>query len=454
MFTATNPSNGEILKNYPLHDATQVSAALQAARDTWEKWKTTPFTDRANLLNNVAQVMEDDIAVLAEWMTLEMGKPVGEAIGEVKKSIGCARHYAEKAEAYLAPISIESDARHSYVQHLPLGTILGILPWNAPFWLAFRFCAPALMAGNTCLMKHDPHVPGCAEAIAACFLKAGAPEGLMQNLRITNSQIADLLRNDTVRGVSLTGSSAAGSKVAALAGAEIKPVVLELGGSDPSLVFADADLDRAAEVLTLSRIINAGQSCIAAKRIIVEASVYDAFIEKMRTRLAALVVGDPADAATNVGPIARDDLRQTLHRQVTQTLEQGARCLLGGELPEGNGYFYPVTLLVDVLPGMVAACEETFGPIAVIMKADSEAHALQIANDTPYGLAASIWTADTAKAERLAANIEAGQVAVNGIVKTDARLPSGGIKRSGLGKELGPHGIHEFVNAQQVWVGA
>jgi succinate-semialdehyde dehydrogenase/glutarate-semialdehyde dehydrogenase len=453
MFIATNPTTGEELKRYPLHDAGQVVEALQASRDTWREWKSSSFTERAELMNRVAQVMEDDLDALAKWMTLEMGKPVGEAVGEVKKSILCARHYAEKAEAYLAPITIESDANHSYVQHLPLGTILGILPWNAPFWLAFRFCAPALMAGNVCLLKHDPHVPGCAEAIAGCFIKAGAPTGLMQNLRISNSQIADLLQDDTVRGVSLTGSTAAGSQVAALAGQEIKPVVLELGGSDPSLVFADANLDRAADVLTLSRIINAGQSCIAAKRLIVEAPVYEAFIERLQSRLAALTVGDPADENTRVGPIARDELRQAMHRQVTQTVEQGARCLLGGEMPEGRGYFYPVTLLVDVKPGMVAACEETFGPIAVVMKADSESHALELANDTPYGLAASVWTADTAKAERMAAQIEAGQVAINGIVKTDPRLPSGGIKRSGLGRELGPHGIHEFVNAQQVWVG-
>lgn len=453
MFTATNPATGEEIKRYPLHDATRVAEFLRESRDTWTEWKTTPFSERADLLNRVARVMEDDIGSLAEWMTLEMGKPVREAHGEVKKSIWCARHYAEKAEAYLAPIPIESDASHSYVQHLPLGTILGILPWNAPFWLAFRFCAPALMAGNTCLMKHDPHVPGCAEAIADCFIKAGAPEGLMRNVRISNSQVEDLLKDDTVRGVSLTGSSGAGGEVAALAGAQIKPVVLELGGSDPSLVFADADLDRAAEVLTLSRIINAGQSCIAAKRLIVEAPVYEAFVGKMRARLDEWVVGDPADEATNVGPIAREELRQALHRQVNRTVEQGARCLLGGELPEGKGYYYPVTLLVDVEPCMVAACEETFGPVAVVMKADSEAHALQLANHTPYGLAASIWTADTAKAERLAAKIEAGQVAINGIVKTDPRLPSGGIKRSGLGRELGPHGIHEFINAQQVWVG-
>ena len=276
----------------------------------------------------------------------------------------------------------------------------------------------------------------------------------MQNLRLNNEQVAAVIANDAVQAVSLTGSSAAGSAVAALAAAQIKPAVLELGGSDPCLVLADADLDKAAEVLTVSRIINAGQSCIAAKRIIVEAPVYDSFVEKYRQRLSQLVVGDPAEESTQVGPIARSDLRDNLHRQVSMTIEQGATCLLGGDMPEGDGYFYPVTLLTDVTPGMQAYCEETFGPVAVVIKADSVEHAMALANDTPYGLAASIWSADTAKAVAMSSDIEAGQVAINGIVKTDPRLPSGGIKRSGYGRELGPHGILGFVNVQQVWVGA
>ncbi len=453
MYQATNPATGETLQPYPLMEGAELTSALEASREAYESWRKTSFAERASLLNKVADVMEADVEALAGVMTLEMGKPVKEGFGEVRKSLWCARHYAENAEAYLAPQQIDSDATRSYVQHLPLGPILGILPWNAPFWLAFRFCAPTLMAGNTCLMKHDSHVPASAEAIVNCFARAGAPAGLMQNLRIDKDQVAELLSGDVVRGVSLTGSSAAGSQVAALAGKEMKPGVFELGGSDPSLVLADADLDKAAEVLTLSRIINAGQSCIAAKRIIVEAPVYDAFVEKYKTRLAALKMGDPADEDTQVGPIAREDLRQSLHLQVRETIEQGARCLLGGTLPEGKGFFYPVTLLVDVTPEMTAACEETFGPVAVVMKAASEAEALEIANDTPYGLAASVWTADAEKAERMARDLEAGQVAINGIVKTDPRLPSGGIKRSGLGRELGPHGIREFVNAQQVWVG-
>lgn len=453
MFIATNPTTGQEIHRYePLSEA-QLNKAMGQSEAAFKAWRKTGFSERAALLNRVADLMDRDEERLARLMTVEMGKPIREARGEVKKSVWCARHYAEFGESYLIPQTLASDATHSYVQYLPLGPVLGILPWNAPFWLAFRFCAPALMAGNACLMKHDGHVPACGEAIAELFEQAGAPDGLMQNVRLTHEQIQATLENDAVRAVSLTGSSAAGGAVASLAARQIKPAVLELGGSDPSLVLADADLDRAAEVLTLSRIINAGQSCIAAKRIIVEAPVYDAFIERLEPRLAALRLGDPAEEETDVGPIARPDLRQTLHRQVTETVEQGAKCLLGGELPDVTGFFYPVTLLVDVTPGMCAAREETFGPVAVVMKADSAEHALEIANDTDYGLAASIWSRDTARAEEMGRNIEAGQVAINGIVKTDPRLPSGGIKRSGFGRELGPAGIMEFVNVQQIWVG-
>ncbi|KUJ74412.1 succinate-semialdehyde dehydrogenase [Thiomicrospira sp. XS5] len=453
MFTATNPTTGEVIHQYPTHTSEEVSTAIDDAQSAFQAWRKTTFAERAELMNKVADLMAEDEERLARLMTVEMGKPIREAYGEVQKAAWCARHYAEQAEGYLAPQELASDASLSYVQHLPLGPLLGILPWNAPFWLAFRFCAPALMAGNTCLMKHDSHVPACAEAIGELFVKAGAPKGLMQNLRLHNDQVAQVITHPAVQAVSLTGSSFAGSQVASLAAQHIKPAVLELGGSDPSLVLADADIEKAAEVLALSRIINAGQSCIAAKRIIVEAPVYEAFIDAFHQHLAKLKMGDPAEESTQVGPIAREDLREGLHRQVTTTVEQGGRCLLGGEMPVGKGFFYPVTLLVDVTPEMQASCEETFGPIAVVMKAESEAEAMRIANDTQYGLAASIWTADAAKAQRMASDIEAGQVAINGIVKTDPRLPSGGIKRSGYGRELGPHGILEFVNVQQVWVG-
>ncbi|MDA3868994.1 MAG: NAD-dependent succinate-semialdehyde dehydrogenase [Gammaproteobacteria bacterium] len=453
MYIATNPTTGSELHRYETLDDNSLKQRIEASAQAYAHWRKTDFAERADLLRKVAELMRNDKEHLAQLMTQEMGKPINEARGEVEKSAACAEHYAEHGAEYLASRTLPSDATHSYVQHLPLGPVLGILPWNAPFWLAFRFCAPAIMAGNTCLMKHDSHVPACGEAIAELFIKAGAPAGLMQNIRIENEQSKLVLEHDAVQGVSLTGSSAAGSQVASLAARQIKPAVLELGGSDPSLVLADADLDSAAQTLALSRIINAGQSCIAAKRIIVETPVYDAFIERFHNHLAGLKMGDPAEESTQVGPIARADLRDALHRQVSTTIEQGARCLLGGEMPEGPGYFYPVTLLVNVTPEMQVSCEETFGPIAVVIKADSAEHALTIANDTPYGLASSIWSADVAKAEKMARDIEAGQVTINGLVKTDPRLPSGGIKRSGYGRELGPHGILEFVNVQQVWVG-
>ena len=308
------------------------------------------------------------------------------------------------------------------------------------------------MAGNSCLMKHDPHVPGCAQAIEQAFKDAGAPEGLFQALYLETPRVEAVMRDKRVRGISFTGSSRGGAKVAEIAGSEIKPAVLELGGSDPSIVLADADLEKAAEVLTLSRIINAGQSCIAAKRIIVEDAVYDEVKQLLSQKLGALKVGDPASEETDVGPIARKDLRDALDRQVQASISEGAECLFGGEVPDGNGYFYPVTLLAGVEPGMTAFREETFGPIGVLIRAKDESQALDLANDTEYGLAASVWT-NAARGEEMASRIEAGQVSVNGIVKTDPRLPSGGVKSSGLGRELGPHGIMEFVNAQQVWVG-
>lgn len=452
MLTAIDPTTGRIIREVTPADDATVEQVLADAHRASTQWRNASFDDRAAVLRNVARLMHDDVAQLGQLMTEEMGKPVKEARGEVEKAAWCAEHYAEHAEAYLARDTLASDATSSYVQYLPLGVILGILPWNAPFWLAFRFAAPTLMAGNTCVMKHDPHVPGCAAAIAALFERVEAPPHIFQNLPLETPAVEAVIRDQRIRAISFTGSDRGGATVAAIAASEIKPSVLELGGSDPCIVLADADLDRAAEVITTSRIINAGQSCIAAKRIIVEAPVYEAFIERLEPRLGALTVGDPRDEQTDVGPIARSDLRDNLHRQVRESIEAGARCLLGGELPSGDGFFYPVTLLTEVTAGMTASCEETFGPVAAVMRAADEAQAVAMANDTPYGLAAGVWT-DAARGEAIAARLDTGQVAINGIVKTDPRLPSGGVKRSGYGRELGPHGIHEFVNAQQVWVG-
>lgn len=452
MLKVTDPTTGDMLYERPVADAAQVEDILASADTAYRSWKQETFRERARVLRAVAALMREDVEQLAPLMTVEMGKPIREARGEVEKAAWCAEHYAEHAEAYLSTETLSSDASHSYVQYLPLGVILGILPWNAPFWLAFRFAAPTLMAGNTCVMKHDSHVPDCAEAIASVFERAGAPAGVFQNLPLHNPEVEAVIRDRRVRAVSFTGSDRGGAAVASIAASEIKPAVLELGGSDPCLVLADADLEQAADVITLSRIINAGQSCIAAKRIIVEAPVYERMLELLQERLGRLQLGNPREESTDVGPIARKELRDELHRQVEETVAAGARCLLGGSLPTTPGFFYPVTLLADVTNDMTACREETFGPVAVVMRADSAEHAVTLANDTHYGLAAGVWT-DPGRGEAIARELETGQVAVNGIVKTDPRLPSGGIKRSGYGRELGPHGIHEFVNAQQVWVG-
>jgi len=451
MLTAIDPTTGTVIREVKPASPDQVEATLAEAAAAFPGWRDTGFDERAELLRAVAAEMRRDVDALGALMTEEMGKPVREARGEVEKAAWCAEHYAEHAASYLSADVIESDASSSYVQYLPLGTILGVLPWNAPFWLAFRFAAPALMAGNTCVMKHDPHVPGCAQAIEDVFARVGAPEGVFRNLPIETPAVEAVIRDERIKGVSFTGSDRGGAAVASAAASEIKRSVLELGGSDPAIVLADADLEKAADTITLSRIINAGQSCIAAKRTIVEAPVYDRMVELLQDRLAKLKVGDPREESTDVGPIARDDLRANLHRQVRASVEAGASCRLGGELPQGDGFFYPVTLLTDVTQDMTGACEETFGPVAVVMRAADADEALAIANDTPYGLAAAVWT-DAERGEAMARRLYTGQVAVNGIVKTDPRLPSGGVGRSGYGRELGPHGIHEFVNAQQVWI--
>ncbi len=449
---AVNPATGKRVREVEAISDRQLEAALQAATDAAPEWEAIGFGGRAKILRSAAAILREDSERFETLMREEMGKPVREAPGEVAKAAWCAEHYAEHAEAYLASDEIASDARRSFVQYRPLGAILGILPWNAPFWLASRFFSPTLMAGNTCLIKHDPHVPGCAEAIAELFQRAGAPQGVLQNLALETDRVGRVIEDERIQGVSFTGSERAGGIVASTAAARIKHSVLELGGSDPAIVLADADLDEAADKLVMSRTINAGQSCIAAKRLIIEGSVYDCFVDKLRERMQRLTVGDPASAETDIGPIARGDLRENLHRQVKATVEAGARCLLGGDLPAGDGFFYPVTLLADVTARMCAASEETFGPVAVVMRAEDAEQAMAIANDTPWGLAASVWTTRR-DAVSYASRFESGQVAINGLVKTDPRLPSGGIKRSGFGRELGRHGIHEFVNAQQVWVG-
>ncbi|WP_295872916.1 NAD-dependent succinate-semialdehyde dehydrogenase [uncultured Zhongshania sp.] len=452
MLIATNPCSGKIIAEYPSLNNSELHERIGDAFRAADQWQACSYDERATTLRAVAAELRKQKTYLAELMALEMGKPVKEGGPEVEKAAGCAEYYADHAAEHLAPQTLPSDASISYVCHPPLGTLLGILPWNAPLWLAFRYLAPALMAGNTCVMKHDPYVPACAIAIAKIFADAGAPANIVVNLGIDNDAIETAIRDPRIAAVSFTGSGNAGRIVAAIAGSEIKPTVLELGGSDPCIVLADADLETAADVATLSRMINAGQSCIAAKRIIVEDTVYDTFVEKLQSRMAKFKSGDPLLADTDVGPIAREDLRQNLHRQVTDTINAGAKCLLGGELTDGPGFFYPPTLLIDVTENMCAFKEETFGPVMVVIRAADVEEAMQLANETPYGLGAAVWTKNAELATSIANRLETGQVAINGIVKTDSRLPSGGVKGSGYGRELGPHGIKEFVNTKQIWV--
>ena len=447
-----NPATGKIIKERAWDTSEVVERKLNAAAQAFTHWRELNFEQRGAHLKAVARQLREDKALHSALMTAEMGKPVKEADGEVEKTAWAAEHYAEHAHTYLASQTIESDATRSWVQYLPLGTVLGILPWNSPYWLAARVFAPALMAGNTVIIKHDSHVPGCADAIEEAFRKAGVPEGVLQTLVVDNDTAGALIRDPRTAAVSFTGSTGGGKQVAALAAGEIKPAVLELGGSDPAVILADADLDQAVDTVALSRFICAGQSCIAAKRILVEESVYPEVVEKFRKRLEGLKVGDPTQPDTDIGPMARADLRDQLHRQVEDSIQAGARCLLGGEIPNKPGSFYPVTLLTDVPRDAAAFTEETFGPVAALTPVQNADDAVAVANATQYGLAAAVWTT-AERGEALAPRFEAGQVAINGIVKTDPRLPSGGIKKSGYGRELGMPGIHEFVNAQQVWLG-
>jgi succinate-semialdehyde dehydrogenase/glutarate-semialdehyde dehydrogenase len=454
-YKSINPFTEKTVYEMPMNTQEEVRQIIENAQETYiNSWRDSSFEQRAELLRAVAKEMKDNLDEYAMPMTEEMGKPINEARGEVNKAAWAAEHYAQNAEEYLKTEYIDSDASESFVQYLPLGVTLGILPWNAPFWLAFRYLAPALMSGNTCIMKHDSHTPLCAVKIVQAFEKAGMPKNLVQSIAVNHSQLEYIIRHPLVTGVSLTGSSKAGSAIGAIAGSEIKPVVLELGGSDPAIVLADTkDLEHAADIIVLSRYINAGQSCIAAKRIIVEEPIYEKFISLLKERFEKLTLGDPKNEATKIGPIARKELVEEMYEQVDRSIKAGARLVLGGERYTGKGFFFPVTVLADVVPGMVVSCQETFGPIAAIIKAKDAEEAIKIANDTDYGLGGSVWTGDVAKGKEIAKKIVTGQVSINGIVKSDPRLPSGGVKKSGLGRELGPHGIKMFVNTQQVWVG-
>ena len=447
-----NPATGQVLETFTAPTAADVERALANAHRAFGAWRDVPFATRTQHMQKAASILRGRKAEFARTMTLEMGKPIVQGEAEVEKCALTCEYYAQHAQAMLAEQPRETDASRSFVRFDPLGVVLAVMPWNFPFWQVLRFAAPALMAGNAAVLKHASNVPRCALQIEEVFRDAGFPPGLFATLLIGSSAVGGLIADPRIVAVTLTGSEHAGIQVAERAGRELKKTVLELGGSDPFVILADADVPAAARVAADARLINSGQSYIAAKRFIVVEAVADTFTTRFADELHARPMGDPLARETAVGPQARVDLRDDLHRQVEESMKRGAQRVLGGEIPPGPGAFYPPTLLTAVDKGMPAFDEDTFGPVAAVIRARDEADAISLANDSSFGLGAALWTQDRARGERLAARIEAGAVFVNGLVKSDARLPFGGIKRSGYGRELSEYGIREFVNIKSVWI--
>jgi succinate-semialdehyde dehydrogenase / glutarate-semialdehyde dehydrogenase len=450
---AFNPATGELIREYAETPSEAVARMIDDSHIAFVKWRKIPIQDRATFLFAAADRLVGRKNEFAELMALEMGKPVREGIGECEKCAWVCRYYAEHAEEFLQPIPIETDASRSFVTYNPLGVVLAVMPWNFPFWQVFRAAAPILMAGNAMVLKHASNVPGCALAIESVFADARLPANVFRTLLIGSGAVREVLENPHVRAVTLTGAVASGRAVAGIAGSLLKKQVMELGGSDPFIVRADADIDEAAANAVTSRLINAGQSCIAAKRFIVLDSIYESFAQKVADRMRAAKMGDPFLPDTMVGPMARSDLRDELHDQVSRSAAMGAKILCGGQIPDGPGAYYPPTVLADVRKGMPAFDEEMFGPVAALIRAADDEEAIELANDTVFGLGAAIFTGDVPKGERIAAErLDAGCAFVNAFVRSDPRLPFGGVKDSGYGRELGSFGIREFVNIKTVYV--
>jgi len=449
--TTVNPATGEALATYAYHTESETEDLLQRAADAFERHRATSFGERAEKMERAADLLEDRKRETAELMTREMGKPIGQAVAEVEKCAWVCRYYAEHAEAQLADEAVETEAAKSLIVYQPLGLIVAVMPWNFPLWQVFRFAAPNLMAGNVGVLKHASNVQGCAEVMEGLFREAGFGNAF-QNLRVGHGRFEGVIADDRVRGVTLTGSGPAGRAVASAAGQHLKPSVLELGGSDPFLVLADADLDRAVEIGVTGRVQNNGESCIAAKRFIVEASVADAFTERFVRAFEELTVGDPMDEATDVGPLAREDLRDEVHDQVERAVADGADILTGGEPLDRAGYYYAPTVLGSVQRGTVAFDEEIFGPVASVIVAADVDEAVDLANDTRFGLGGAVFTEDLATGEAVARRLDCGCAFVNEMVKSHPHLPFGGVKDSGYGRELSGLGIREFVNAKTLWV--
>jgi succinate-semialdehyde dehydrogenase/glutarate-semialdehyde dehydrogenase len=448
-----NPATGEKLEAHAEMPRAAVDDVIGKTHQAFLAWRGTSFEQRAQHLREAAKILHTKSDTWGRLMAREMGKPLRDGIAEAQKCAACCEFFADNAARLLAREPADTEARTSFVTFNPLGVVLAVMPWNFPFWQVFRFAAPALMAGNAAVLKHASNVPGCALAIEQILRESGLPEHLFRTLLIGNAQVDAAIGHPLVRAVTLTGSGPAGSAVARKAGEMLKKTVLELGGSDPYLVLEDADLDLAASVCTKGRLVNGGQSCIAAKRFIVVEPVRREFEQRFVQKMKAVRQGDPLDMATEIGPLARHDLREALHRQVEQSMQRGARCILGGQVPPGPGAYYPPTVLTDVAKGMPAYDEELFGPVAAVIPVRDEEEAIAVANDSSFGLGAAVITRDLARGERIAAeSIEAGCVFVNEAVRSDPRLPFGGVKDSGYGRELSGYGIKEFVNIKTVWV--
>ncbi len=447
-----NPSTNKIEKTFEEYSLESVFSIIEYVDNAYKIWQQTSFDERRLLMKRAAEVLKSNKAEYAKIAVLEMGKPITQAISEIEKCAWVCEYFAENAEEFLKKEFIQTDASESYIQFDPLGIIFAIMPWNFPYWQVFRFAAPALMAGNACILKHASNVPMCALAIEEIFIKAQFPENLFRTVLINSSEIVEIINHPKVRAVTLTGSEYAGRQVAKDSGKLLKKSVLELGGSDPFIVLDDADVDLAVKVGVNARLINNGQSCIAAKRFIITEKIYDEFEKKFVEEMSKIKVGNPMQEDTQLGPIAREDLLNELQYQVKQSVDCGAVILCGGNRINDEGLFFEPTVLANIKKGMPAYEEEIFGPVASLIKVKSENEAIEIANDTKFGLGASLWTKNLEKAKKLSTKIEAGSVFINGMVKSDPRLPFGGIKNSGYGRELSHYGIKEFVNIKTVWI--
>ncbi|HEX6716796.1 MAG TPA: NAD-dependent succinate-semialdehyde dehydrogenase [Pyrinomonadaceae bacterium] len=448
-----NPTTGETLQTFTALTAAQIEDKLQLAADTFRTCHRTSFAERARMMGRAAEILEAEKRELGKMMTLEMGKPIKAAIAEAEKCSWVCRYYAENAEHHLADQIVETNARKSYVRFQPLGPVLAVMPWNFPFWQVFRFAAPALMAGNVGLLKHASNVPQCALAIEDIFARAGFPKGAFQTLLIGSDAVEGILKDPRVLAATLTGSESAGSSVASIAGKQIKKTVLELGGSDPFIVMPSANLDEAVTTAVKARTINNGQSCIAAKRFIVAAEIYDEFERRCVSEMQELRIGDPLEESTDIGPLATPQIVNDLDEQVKKALDSGARVLTGGKKIDRAGNFFEPTVLVDVDINAPVSCEEIFGPVAMLFRVSNIDEAIRIANATTFGLGSAAWTNDAQEQERFIDELEAGSVFINGMVASDPRLPFGGVKHSGYGRELAEFGIREFVNIKTVWIG-